>query len=156
MPAGRPTKLTPKAIAQIAEAFLYGLSDQETALLADIDVRTIERARRGTFCREIKRAEIARKQLYIRRITEGKRPDWARWAWFLERRFPREFAKPEIQLSVNSNVINNTLIVTAEVAHQMADRVKEADAKVTELFKRKKLGNGNSSPEGKSYPKVKK
>jgi hypothetical protein len=159
MPAGRPTKLTPEVISQIAEAFLYGFTDQEVATLVDIDVRTIERARRGTFCRQIKRAELARKNLYIRRITEGKRPDWARWAWFLERRFPLQFAKPEIQLSVNTTnqTVNNTLIVTAEVAHQMSSRVKDADAKVTELFKRKthstssgqtpqlKNGNGNGN-----------
>src|SRR3979490_1355645 len=132
---GRPTKLTPPVIAQIAEAFLYGFTDLETATLVDLDVRTIERARRGNFCRAIKRAELARKNLYTRRITEGKRPDWARWAWFLERRFPLQFAKPEIQLSVNTNVQNNTLIVTAEVAGEMSHRVKEANAKVTELFK---------------------
>jgi hypothetical protein len=142
MPRGRPTKLTPAVVKQVAEAFLYGFSDEETALLAGIDERTIRRARAGNFCPAIKRAEAARKAEYINRITEGTRPDWARWAWFLERRFPREFSKPEIQLSVNSNVINNTLIVTAEVAHQMGDRVKEADAKVTKLFEAKQPGPG--------------
>jgi hypothetical protein len=146
MPRGRPTKLTPTVIKQVAEAFLYGFSDEETALLADIDEKTIRRARAGNFCPAIKRAEAARKAEYINRITEGTRPDWPRWAWFLERRFPREFSKPEIQLSVNNTTVNNTLVVTAEAAHQMGDRLKPIDAKVTELFKRKELGNGNSSP----------
>jgi hypothetical protein len=151
MPGGRPPKLTPERIQKVAQAFLYGFSDEETALFADIDEKTIRRARAGGFCPAIKKAEAARKAEYINRITEGTRPDWARWAWFLERRFPREFSKPEIQLSVNSNVINNTLIVTAELAGQMGHRVKEADAKVSELFKRKtaELGPGNSSPKAK-------
>jgi hypothetical protein len=149
-PGGRPTKLTPEAVKQIAEAFLYGFTDEETALLAGMDVRTIERARRGTFCREIKRAEVARKALYIRRITEGKRADWARWAWFLERRFPLQFAKPEIQLSVNTTnqTVNNTLIVTAEVAHGISSRVKDVDAKIERLLKDKGRSNGN----GNSHP----
>jgi hypothetical protein len=150
---GRPTKLTPEVVSQIAEAFLYGFTDLEVATLAGLNEKTVRRMRLGSFCPEIKKAELVRKNLYIRRITEGKRPDWARWAWFLERRFPLQFAKPEIQLSVNTNVQNNTLIVTAEMAGQMSSRVKEANAKVTELFKRKtpelKDGNGNGS---KTHP----
>ena len=147
---GRPTKLTPKAIKTIAEAFLYGFTDEETALLAGMDRKTIQRARAGTFCPAIKSAEVARKAEYINRITEGIRPDWARWAWFLERRFPLQFAKPEIQLSVNTTnqTVNNTLVVTAEVAHGISSRVKEADAKVERLLKDKRghNGNGNSHP----------
>ena len=150
MPAGRPTKITPKAIKQIAEAFLYGFTDEETALLAGMSEKTIRRARLGQFCPEIKRAEQARKNLYIRRITEGKRPDWARWAWFLERRFPLQFAKPEIQLSVNTQTVNNTLIVTAEVAKTINSRVKDVDAKIERLLKDKRGSNGN----GNSHPKA--
>jgi hypothetical protein len=154
MPLGRPTKLTPATIQQIAESFLYGFNDDETALLVDLDVRTIRRARAGTFCPQIKRAEQARKALYIRRITEGRRTDWARWAWFLERRFPLQFAKPEIQLSVNTNnnTINQTLVISAEAAGTISHRVKDADAKITQLLKDKRghNGNGNSSPEAKS------
>ena len=148
MPAGRPTKITPKAIKQIAEAFLYGFTDEETALLAGMSEKTIRRARLGQFCPEIKRAEQARKAEYINRITEGTRPDWARWAWFLERRFPLQFAKPEIQLSVNTQTVNNTLIVTAEVAKTINSRVKDVDAKIERLLKDKRGSNGN----GNSHP----
>ena len=150
MPAGRPTKITPKAIKQIAEAFLYGFTDEETALLAGMSEKTIRRARLGQFCPEIKRAEQARKAEYINRITEGTRPDWARWAWFLERRFPLQFAKPEIQLSVNTQTVNNTLIVTAEVAKTINSRVKDVDAKIERLLKDKRGSNGN----GNSHPKA--
>ena len=150
MPAGRPSSITPKVIKQIAEAFLYGFTDEETALLAGISEKTIRRARLGQFCPEIKRAEQARKAEYINRITEGTRPDWARWAWFLERRFPLQFSKPEIQLAINTTnqTVNNTLIVTAEVAHGISSRVKDVDAKIERLLKDKRghNGNGNSHP----------
>lgn len=141
--------MTPKVIEQIAEAFLYGFTDEETATLAGIDQRTIRRYRAGESCPQIKKAEAARKAEYIRRITEGTRPDWARWAWFLERRFPLQFAKPEIQLSVNTQVTNNSLIVSAEVAGEIVSRSKAVKAKVVELFKERRPtnGNGHSPPE---------
>ena len=150
---GRPPKVTPAVIDQIAQHFLYGFSDEETAELVDLDRKTIQRMRAGTLCPAIKKAEHARKAEYINRITEGTRPDWARWAWFLERRFPLQFAKPEIQLSVNTTnqTVNNTLIVTAEVAHGISSRVKDVDAKIERLLKDKRgsNGNGNSHPEAK-------
>jgi hypothetical protein len=150
MPIGRPTVLTKPNIRLIAEAFLYGLSDAEVALLTDVNVRTIERARAGGFCREIKRAEVARKMLYIRRITEGKRADWARWAWFLERRFPKEFSKPEVQLAVqnNYNVGALQINITSGEVKQIEAVAEPVRAKVKEMFatyKPAQLGNGNGN-----------
>jgi hypothetical protein len=143
MPKGQPVKMTQKVIEQIAEAFLYGFTDEETATLAGIDQRTIRRYRAGESCPQIKKAEAARKAEYIRRITEGTRPDWARWAWFLERRFPLQFSKPEIQLSVNTQVTNNSLVISAEVAGEIVSRSKAAKAKVVELFNERRPINGN-------------
>jgi hypothetical protein len=145
MPRGRPPKVTPKVIEQIAQHFLYGFSDEETALLVDLDRKTIQRMRAGSLCPAIKRAEQARKAEYINRITEGTRPDWARWAWFLERRFPLQFSKPEIQLAVNTGpTINQTLVISAEVAGVMASRFKPAEQKIDALLKAKR-GNGASN-----------
>jgi hypothetical protein len=47
----------------------------------------------------------------------------------------REHDDPSTVVNVATNV--NTLVVTAEIAHQIDNRVKEAEAKVTELFQRK-------------------
>ena len=152
MPIGRPPKVTPALVSQISEAFLYGFTDQEVATLVDINEKTIRRMRLGNFCPEIKRAEIARKNLYIRRITEGKRPDWARWAWFLERRFPLQFSKPEIQLNVNNDnrQIHQTLVIQAEVAGQINDRVKSTRSKITQLLKEKRPDNPQSNGHAKA------
>ena len=152
MPTGRPPKVTPALVSQISEAFLYGFTDQEVATLVDINEKTIRRMRFGSFCPEIKRAEIARKNLYIRRITEGKRPDWARWAWFLERRFPLQFSKPEIQLQVNNDnrQVHQTLIIQAEVAGQINDRYKSTRSKITQLLKEKRPDNPQSNGHAKA------
>ena len=145
MPAGRPSKFTPALQKTIADCFFDGLTDHETAILCEVNERTIRRARAGEFCPAIKRAEFSRKQFYIKKLRDGKRPDWPRIAWFLERRYPTEFSKPEIQLAINTTnqTVNNTLIVTAEVAHGISARVKDVDAKIERLLKDKRGHNGN-------------
>lgn len=153
MPAGRPTVLTKDKIAQVAEALLYGLSDAEIALMIGVHTKTIERARAGKFCLEIKKAELSRKMIYIRRITEGKRPDWARWAWFLERRFPKEFSKPEIQLAVQNNLSLNTLSINitsgeAKQIEQIAEPVRENVKRMFAQYRPPQLEGGNGNNEG--------
>ena len=154
MPGGRPTKLTPALQKLIAELFWLAFSDQQVAEFTGISDRTIRRYRAGELCPQIKKAEIAREMPYRKRIWDGT-GNWCGAAWMLERKYPTQFAKPEVQLQINTTnqTVNNTLIVTAEVAHQMSSRVKDADTKVTELFKRKtnqlKDGNGNGN---KAHP----
>ena len=159
MPAGRPTSITPAVQQKIADCFFDGLTDVETAALCDISQKTIQRARAGQFCPAIKKAEFGRKQFYIRKLRDGKRPDWPRIAWFLERRYPTEFSKPEVQLQINTTnqTVNNTLIVTAEVAHGISSRVKDVDAKIERLLKDKRGHNGNGHSNGhSSAPEAKK
>jgi hypothetical protein len=135
---GRPTVLTPAVVKKVADCFFDGLSDAETSLLCQIDERTIRRARAGGFCPAIKKAEVGRKLFYIRKLRDGKRQDWTRIAWFLERRYPSEFAKPEVLMQVSNNTlnqVNNTLVITAETASTISKRRKEVESKVEKLFK---------------------
>jgi hypothetical protein len=135
---GRPTVLTPAVVKKVADCFFDGLSNEETALLCEIDVKTIRKARVGDLFPAIKKAESGRKQFYIRKLRDGKRQDWTRIAWFLERRYPQEFAKPEVLMQVSNNTlnqVNNTLVITAEVASSISKRRKEVESKVEKLFK---------------------
>jgi hypothetical protein len=153
---GRPTVLTPAIVHKIANCFFDGLSNEETALLCDINEKTIDRARHGKFWPAIKKAESGRKQFYIRKLRDGKRQDWTRIAWFLERRYPQEFAKPEVLMQVSNNTlnqVNNTLVITAEVASTISKRRKEVESKVDKLFKDRRkrtlghLGDANGNGE---------
>src|SRR5215469_35452 len=148
MPGGRPPALTKAKIDALAEAFLYGLTDVEIGLLVGVSYKTVSRFRAGSLCPEIKRAEVARKMTYIRRITEGKRADWARWAWFLERRFPKEFSKPEIQLAVQQNYSIGALQINissgeAKQIDAAAAPVRENVKKMFAQYKPARVGNGN-------------
>lgn len=143
---GQPNKLSPKLIQTIAECFFDGLTDAETALLCNLNERTIRRARAGEWCPAVKKAEAARLQIYIRRIRDGKGSDWIRIAWFLERRFPDRFAKPEIQLSFNNNYTQNnlTVSVTSGDAKTIEAEAKPIRAKIEEVFKQYRP-NGNQT-----------
>lgn len=136
----RPFQLSPKHLTLIAGCIFDGLTDEETALLAGVSVKRIERMRAGDECPEIKKATIQRKRHYIALIRDGddRTNRWQRIAWFLERRYPTEFSKPEVQLSLgNASVTNNTLVITAEAAQALQRRASTVDAEVEQLVKAK-------------------
>ena len=146
MPGGRPTKMTPALQKQIAELFFLCFTDEQVAMYCGINEKTIRRARLGQFCPAIKKAEMHREAMYRKRTWDGA-DGWQGAAWNLERKYPTQFSRPEIQLAVNTtnNTVNNTLIVTAEVAGVIKDRVREAEVKIDKLLKDKRGANGNSN-----------
>jgi hypothetical protein len=149
MPGGRPTKLTPAIQKEIARLFFLCFTDEQVAFCVGVNQKTIQRARRGEFCPAIKKAEMEREANYRQRTWDGAE-GWQGAAWNLERKYPKQYSKPELQLQINTTnqTVNNTLIVTAEVAHGINSRVKDVDAKIERLLKDKGRGNGN----GNSHP----
>jgi hypothetical protein len=150
MPTGRPKLISGANIRKVADCFFDGLTDDETALLCGIHVKTIKRARAGEFCPEIKKAEAGRLQFYLRAIRDGKQRDWVRIAWFLERRYPERFARPEIQLSFNNNYTQNNLSIniTSSEAKEIEAIAEPVRRNVKEMFSHYKpgqLGNGNGN-----------
>jgi hypothetical protein len=146
MPLGRPPKVTPELKQKLADCFLVAMTDEQTAQLCGINEKTIRRMRAGGFCPEIKKAEMERELKYRMKLWTSKTLP-AGICFMLERKYPTQFAKPEVQLQINNNTtnqtVNNTLIVTAEVAHGINSRVKDVDAKIERLLKDKRGGNGN-------------
>ena len=152
MPAGRPSSITPAVKSKIADCFLVAMTDQQTAQLVGITERTIRRMRAGEFCPEIKKAEMEREFKYRMKLWTSKYLP-AGICWMLERKYPAQLAKPEVQLQINTTnqTVNNTLIVTAEVAGANAERVKPIELKIDKLLKDKRPGaNGHSHPEAKN------
>jgi hypothetical protein len=145
MPAGRPTKLTKALEKQIAELFWLAFTDEQVATIVGINERTIRRYRAGDFCPAIKIAELQREAIYRKRIWAAK-GYWQGAAWMLERKYPSQFAKPEIQMQITNNTLNQTtnncLVISAEAAEGVISRIQSADAKVGSLFKKR---NGNQN-----------
>ena len=146
MPGGRPTKFTPAVQKEIARLFFLCFTDAQVAFYVGVNERTIRRARAGEFCPAIKKAEMEREANYRQRTWDGA-DGWQGTAWNLERKHPTQFSRPEVQFQITNNTlnqtVNNTLVVTAEVAHGISSRVREVDAKIERLLKDKGRGNGN-------------
>lgn len=146
MPIGRPPKLTPALQAQIAEYLWLAFTDEQIALLCDISAKTIQRARRGDYCPNIQKSALGLEARYRRKIWTSKYiPAGA--CWMLERKYPTQFAKPEIQLSFNNSYTQNNLTInlTSGEAKEIEREANPIREKISGLFKqyRPQLGNGN-------------
>jgi hypothetical protein len=127
---------TKALINLIAGCIFDGLTDEETALLAGISSKTITRIRQGDECPSIKVATLERKRHYIRLIRDSNEGGnhWQRIAWFLERRYPKEFAKPEVQLQItDASTTNNTIVITAEQAQGLRSRSSAIESELATL-----------------------
>jgi hypothetical protein len=151
-PTGRPKVVDkhPELTESIAECFLVGFTDEQTALCCGISAKTVQRLRRGGFCPSIKKAELVRERIYRLKIYDGA-PNWQGIAWFLERKYPTQFAKPEIQLAVNQQVNTgptNVVVLGPERAKELVSRHEAIRAKTLELLDKQHSNgdkNGNST-----------
>lgn len=153
MPPGRPPKITPALKQKIANCFLVALTDVQTAQLCGINEKTIRRMRAGGFCPEIKKAEMERELKYRMKLWTSKTLP-AGICFMLERKYPNQFAKPEVQMNLNlqHNETHQTLIIAAEAAKEISGRVRPAEAKFDELLKLKNVTpNGNGANGGNSH-----
>jgi hypothetical protein len=128
-------KLSPEIVKQVAEYILNGFNDDEIATLCDVNVKTIYNWRRLD---PIKKAMLLRKDFLIAKIRDGTRPDWTRVAWWMERRWPEQYSRPEVAAQIkqtnNSMTVNQTLMISADVAKELTARSAEAAKRVKELF----------------------
>jgi hypothetical protein len=140
-------KLTPEMITQVSEYFIDGFMDTEIALLCGVSHQTIERWRELA---PIKKAVLVRKRFYIQQVRDGTRPDWARVCWWLERRYPGEFSKPEIAHMINSSKtttnITQNLVISTQLAKQLTSRSAPVRNQVRELFASYSTQSANQSP----------
>ncbi len=144
---GRPPKLTPALIEKIAELFWLAFTDAQVALFTGISSKTIQRARAGTFCPAIRKAEIAREMPYRKRIWDGT-GNWCGAAWMLERKYPTQFAKPEIQLSFNNSYSQNNLSIhidskEAKAIEKEANPIRDAVSSMFQKYRPRLQGNGD-------------
>jgi hypothetical protein len=143
MPRGRPSVLTKTLQAKIAKCFFVAFTDEQTAEFCGVDQKTIQRIRReGRFCPAVKRAELAREMKYRLRVWNGV-SNWQGVAWFLERKYPTQFAKPEVQLAFNAGdtITNNVVTVQIEQALKLKDLALRARDNTLALFEARN-GNG--------------
>jgi hypothetical protein len=104
-------------VARIAKAISLGLNDEETAALVRIDRHTLlEWNKDPEFSATIKSAVAARLVRRLERIESGAN-GWQGCAWLTERLLPNRYAKPEVQIALNSTSgeINDAHVIAFSV-----------------------------------------
>ncbi len=95
---GRPTLYTPERITGIVEVIKKGGSDADACALALITEKTfyawMNDPEKSDFRNDVTRARLDGKLERIGRIANaGIKGDWRADAWYLERRWPEEYAQ---------------------------------------------------------------
>lgn len=94
MTAGRKTKYTPDLLKQILDVIAVGGTDKDAYTVAGIHADTFyEWMKRPEFSEKIMGARVKGKLLRIGRIKKHGEVDWRADAWYLERRWPEEYAQ---------------------------------------------------------------
>jgi hypothetical protein len=155
MPIGRPTKLTQPLKDQIARCFWLAFTDQQTAIMCGINEKTIRRMRSGGFCPEIKKAELEREAKYREKLWTSKSLP-AGICFMLERKYPTQFAKPEIQLSFQNNYTQNNLSISisgteAKEIEAIAEPVRQSVKQMFSHYKPGQLGTGDGNGNGAQH-----
>ena len=140
---GQPSKKTREAIERALETARSGLPLRFCAAAAHVSLETLGnwREQDPDFAQalETARAAGARKK-WDKILAAGDRDapgSWQPLAWALERGFPAEFSRPEIQLAAvhQSNfTTNNTLAISVEMAASLQARAEPIRKKIERLF----------------------
>ena len=135
-PGGRPTKRTPEIVERIAEAIADGLNDSFVCDLVGITRETLVQWRKNArFSYTIKSAEASRLQQRLRRIESGA-DGWQGTAWFVERKYPREWSRPELQVALNvehsGSVDHQVRMLSEREILRIVERTALVDAQIME------------------------
>lgn len=101
-----PDKCTKELIEEIARLKEHGLTEKAICECVGISQATLcnwknnpKTKNHFELIERLKKAQKEHRISLIKRIEEGSVNDWRAAAWLLERTYPEEFAKPEVQLA---------------------------------------------------------
>jgi transposase len=149
---GRPTKKTKAVTDRLFAAIERGMPCAMACELSGISEAVFYQWRQDSaFDTEVMRRTRESVFELLDTIKEARHQNWQAAAFLLERRWPRHYGRAEAQLNfevaiqnnINNQTVNNTLVVTAEVAGEISSRVRDVDAKIEKLLKDKRGDNGN-------------
>lgn len=144
--AGRPTVINEKVLAKLQEAFLWGASDVEACLYAEIDTATLYRYQEKTPNYASKKAEwkenpalLARRNVFksIEDEQNSRSKDKLNSKWYLERKVKSEFSQRQEVTGDNGSPIQiKTTVVNSDELKEFEEFIELKTKK--ELMKSKK------------------
>jgi len=148
-PAGRPSKKQDKYIDALMEAIATGAPYTICCAACGIHYDTFMTWKRTdpVFAAKVEQVASRAALRLLSKIEKHADDNFAASAWILERRFPQDFSRPEVQLNLiqQNNVTNDhlTIVISAEEARQLNAEGEESRAKVREMFEEYHLRRSN-------------
>ena len=150
MKLGPQPKLTQALLEKIGELLFLAFTDPQIAFYLGISQKTLASWRKLEAWSRARKIEIE-KEIPMRHKVWNSTGYWQGAAWFLERKYPTQFCKPEVQLSLNNTYNQNNLSITisaSEAKALEADAAPERDA-VAKMFEKYRPGVQNGNGNGK-------
>jgi hypothetical protein len=151
MPGGQPKLITKAKEERVARLIFLAYTDSQIATMVGVCKKTIQRARHAEYSPRIARLALEYEEPFRQKMWEKGFEGGI--AWMLERRYPSQFAKPEVQLSLQNNYHVNALQIniTSVEAKEIAAQALPEQLKVKEMFAQYRPDNGNGNGEQKSH-----
>lgn len=132
--ASRQIQLSENTLKKIAEALFLAYTAEQAAYLGGISKTTLARIKASPKWKEIEEKSLLLEKAYRLKVWRGE-PGWQGAAWMLERKYPGQLSRPEIQLQVNTDAstTNNVLVITAEQASHLKSRSSAMEAELSHL-----------------------
>jgi hypothetical protein len=149
-PGGRPPVKSPDVCKKLIEVIRTGLPLKFAAASVGVTYEALNqwREKDPVFSKEVELARLAsvkERWEIIQAAARGNADtpgDWHAAAWSVERTWPADFGKPEVQLNVQTNVQNvtnnNAISITFEVAERLDNRGREMEVEITKLLENRK------------------
>ena len=130
----KPIQLSAKTLKSIAESLFLAYTAEQAAYMAGVSKNTLARIKDSPTWVEILSQAAQLEKPYRQKIYKGE-PGWQGAAWMLERKYASQFARPDIQLSLNTSntTTNQTIVITAEQATNLRNRNASLDAELDKL-----------------------
>lgn len=131
--------LNARLLPKLALMIFNGFGDEDLAFFFKIPLEKMKRIRNGQDLPSVRLAVLERKQACIEKIKANRYGANSGLIWFLERRWPKQFAKAESLLNALAagSTTNNTLVVSSEIAEKMVKRMSSVNQDMEKLLKTK-------------------
>jgi hypothetical protein len=135
---GRRTKKTPQTIAALLKAISTGAPYVICCKAVGIHFDTFMGWKQTDpeFASKVEQTSAKAAMRLLGKIEEQATNNFSACAWILERRFPELFSRPEVQLNLQTNVVQNNLTITLapEEARTIEARAAPIRESVRKMF----------------------
>jgi hypothetical protein len=136
---GRPSKKTPEIVDALLKVIATGAPYSICAASVGLHPDTIMVWKREDrkFASAVEKAAAKSALRLLEKIEKHGEESFPPLAWILERRFPQQFSRPEVQLNVQTNTqvnVGDQFVISVKGAEAVENRTRKLDCEVEHLF----------------------